>query len=468
MIFNSYVFYVFIVCVFMTYWLFQTKNQRNLWLLVASYFFYGFWDWRFLGLIIASSSVDYIIGIRLGEVKISQKKALVLLSIIFNLGLLGFFKYHNFFIDSMKKLLQSFGYSLEYSTLEIILPVGISFYTFQTLSYTLDIYRGRIKPTKDIISFFAFVSFFPQLVAGPIERASHLLPQFYRTHVFNYAWAVEGSRLILWGLFKKVIIADNLAYRVDYAFDNYETKAAWVLYETLVFFAFQIYCDFSGYSDIARGVARWFGFDIMRNFNRPYNATSFRDFWSRWHISLSTWFRDYVYIPLGGSKNGSVSHLVNLTITFLLSGLWHGANWTYMFWGLLHSAFYIPETLLRKFKPNLAKFGPVWVKKVLIFHMVLLAWAYFRAPSISHANGFLLYMIEGIVLHPGSILFFKWYYEVGLVIGLLVLEYSMGEKEHPFDIKNKLMRWSLYIISILLILIFQSYHHSKSFIYFQF
>lgn len=467
MIFNSYTFYFFLPIVFLVFWSLPKQEYRNGWLLIASYVFYGWWDWRFLSLIIASSFWDFWVGIRLEQADIKQKKYWVVSSLVFNLGLLGYFKYYNFFVDSLRDLLLSVGLTFNYSTLDIILPVGISFYTFQTLSYSIDIYRGKLAPTKNWLPFFTFVSFFPQLVAGPIERASHLLPQFFNKKEFNYAWAVDGTRLMLWGLLKKVVIADNLAYTVDNIFGNYENKAAWVLYEGLVFFAFQIYCDFSGYSDIARGVARWFGIDIMRNFNRPYFATSFRDFWSRWHISLSTWFKDYVYIPLGGNRNGEFNQLKNLGITFVLSGLWHGANWTFVIWGILHAIYYIPETLCRKIKPFTFSL-PNGLKRFFVFNFVLIAWAYFRAPSLEVANQYILKMIEGMVLHPGSVVFLKGYWVIVLIISLVILEYTMKDREHPFEIKSKLLRWSVYSATTIIILWFQSYHTSSSFIYFQF
>jgi D-alanyl-lipoteichoic acid acyltransferase DltB (MBOAT superfamily) len=467
MIFNSYTFYIFLPIVFLIFWRLPKQEYRNAWLLIASYVFYGWWDWRFLSLIIASSFWDFWVGIRLEKAGFKQKKYWVASSLVFNLGLLGYFKYHNFFVDSLRDFLLSIGLNFNYSTLDIILPVGISFYTFQTLSYSLDIYQGKLEPTKDWLSFFTFVSFFPQLVAGPIERASHLLPQFFSKKEFNYAWAVDGARLMLWGLFKKVVIADNLAYAVDSIFGNYENKAAWVLYEGLVFFAFQIYCDFSGYSDIARGVARWFGIDIMRNFNRPYFATSFRDFWSRWHISLSTWFKDYVYIPLGGNRNGEFHQLKNLGITFVLSGLWHGANWTFVTWGFLHAIYYIPETLIRNVKSFTFSI-PNWLKRFFVFHFVLVAWAYFRSPSISIANDYVSKTIIGIFAHPGSVVFFKWYFGLVLVAILLITELLIREREHPFLIKKTLLRWCTYTISILLILWYQAYHTTSAFIYFQF
>lgn len=467
MIFNSLTFYIFLPIVFCLYWITPQQKWRNIILLIASYIFYGWWDWRFLSLIIASSFVDYYVGLKLVQASILHKKYWLWTSLGFNLGLLGFFKYYNFFVDSLKISLTEFGINLNYSTLEIILPVGISFYTFQTLSYSIDIYRGKLKPTNNLIAFFTFVSFFPQLVAGPIERASHLLPQFFQIKKFDYSWAVSGARLILWGLFKKVVIADNLAVLVDSIFTRFEVKAGWFLYEGLIFFAIQIYCDFSGYSDIARGVSRWFGIDIMRNFHRPYIAQSFRDFWSRWHISLSTWFKDYVYIPLGGNKKGKLYQINNLGITFMISGLWHGANWTFVIWGFLHAIYYIPETAARNLQ-IIKSYVPKWLRIGIVFNAVLIAWTFFRSPNLDFAFSYLKKMCYEILLHPGSIVFFKFNTELGLVVGLFVIEYLMKEREDPFYSTSKVLRWGLYTVAALSVIWFQSYHSTSSFIYFQF
>lgn len=433
----------------------------------ASYVFYGWWDWRFLSLIIGSSLVDYLVGLKLFESKGKIKKGWLYVSLIFNLGLLGFFKYHNFFGESLQEAFNSVGVTLTFTTLEIILPVGISFYTFQTLSYTIDIYRGKLEPIQKPLPFFTFVAFFPQLVAGPIERAIHLLAQFTQKTQFNYAWVVDGSRLLLWGLVKKIIIADNLAIYVDLIFANVDTQPAWVLYEGAMLFAFQIYCDFSGYSDIARGVSRWFGIDIMINFRKPYLSKSFRDFWNRWHISLSTWFRDYLYIPLGGNRAGKLMQVKNLSVTFILSGLWHGANWTFVCWGILHVLYYIPEMLLRKKHLQMIRINDN-LKRLVVFNLVLLSWIYFRSPDIAFANKYIISMVSGIILHPGSIIFFKMYWVLFLVIFLIIIEIFIGEKEHPYDINNSLLRWVMYVISVIAIFWYQSYHITKPFIYFQF
>lgn len=338
MLFNSIEFLIFLPSVFILYWFVFNKNLKlqNTLILISSYLFYGWWDYRFLCLIFVSTIVDYFAGINISNQNSNHKRKLFLwFSIVFNLGILGFFKYYNFFIDSWLELLSSFGYEIKsIYTLNIILPVGISFYTFQTMSYTIDIYRGQLKPTRDFISFASFVSFFPQLVAGPIERAKNLLPQILGRREFQYKQGIQGLRLILWGMFKKVVIADSLAPTVNKIFRDYELLDGGILWLGLIYFAIQIYCDFSGYSDIAIGISKLFGFNLMTNFKFPYFSRNIAEFWRRWHISLSSWFRDYLYIPLGGSKNGKSKSLRNIFTIFLVSGLWHGANWTFIFWGL--------------------------------------------------------------------------------------------------------------------------------------
>jgi D-alanyl-lipoteichoic acid acyltransferase DltB (MBOAT superfamily) len=317
--------------------------------------FYGWWDYRFLSLIFLSTVVDYIIGLNIPK-QDSDKKQILLLwcSVMFNLGVLGFFKYFNFFVDSWIDLFSSVGYEIKSVwTLNIILPVGISFYTFQTMSYTIDVYRKKLEPTKDFISFASFVSFFPQLVAGPIERASNLLPQILKKREFQYEQGIQGLRLILWGMFKKVVIADSLAPLVDNIFGNYQDLGGGTLWLGAIYFAFQIYCDFSGYSDIAIGTSKLFGFELMSNFKFPYFSRNIGEFWRRWHISLSTWFRDYLYIPLGGSQESKWKSIRNVFVIFLVSGFWHGANWTFIFWGLFHSILFLPSFIFktnRKYK----------------------------------------------------------------------------------------------------------------------
>ena len=371
----------------------KSIKLQNLLIVIASYVFYGWWDWRFLSLIAFSTLVDYFIGIRLGvEQKQSKRKILLWISIIVNLGFLGFFKYYNFFLDNFTQAFSFLGRDISVSSLNIILPVGISFYTFQTLSYSIDVYKGKLKPTKDIIAFSAFVSFFPQLVAGPIERATNLLPQFYKSREFDYNKAVDGMRQILWGLFKKVVIADNAAVFANLIFNNSADYSGSTLLLGAIFFTFQIYGDFSGYSDIAIGTSRLFGFDLMRNFHFPYFSRDIAEFWRRWHISLASWFRDYLYIPLGGSRGSTWMKVRNIFIIFLVSGFWHGANWTFIVWGVLNALYFLPLLLAKK---NRNYLGPVAEDKVWpnikeasmmigTFGLTVLAWVFFRAENVGH------------------------------------------------------------------------------------
>ena len=400
MLFTSIDFAIFLPIVFLLYWFVTNKNLKlqNLLIVSASYLFYGWWDWRFLSLIIISSGVDYLVGLGLSKQENQKKRLLLLLTSIFcNLGFLGFFKYYNFFIESFAEAFSLFGHHIEPSRLNIILPVGISFYTFQTLSYTIDVYRRKFEPTKNVIAFFAFVSFFPQLVAGPIERAKNLLPQFYRKRQFDYAKAVDGMKQILWGLFKKIVIADNCATFVDDIFTNYSSYSGSTLLLGVVFFAFQIYADFSGYSDIAIGTARLFGFNLKKNFAFPYFSRDIAEFWRRWHISLTTWFRDYVYIPLGGSKGGTWMKVRNVFVIFLVSGFWHGDKWTFLAWGFINACFFLPLMLLkqnRKFTDTVAEgkmFPSIkeFTQMVITFFITLIAWVFFRAENIGHAINYL-------------------------------------------------------------------------------
>jgi len=376
MVFNSLVFLIFFLLFFVLYWTISSKYSirvRNGFILLASYVFYGWWDWKFLGLILTSSLIDYFIGKKLYKsTKIKQRKLLLSLSILSNIGILFFFKYYNFFIDSLQWSFTSINLPVNLTTLEIILPVGISFYTFQTLSYTIDIYRKSLKPTHQIIQFLAFVSFFPQLVAGPIERASHLLPQFSKKYSYNTKHTIAGLRLVLWGLLKKLVIADNFGVLTDLVFEHEGGISGLTVLIGTLCFALQIYTDFSGYSDMAIGFSKMLGFDLMKNFTTPYFAKSFGEFWRRWHISLSTWFRDYVYIPLGGNKTGQLRTTFNLFVTFLLSGLWHGASYTFIIWGALHGFALMIEKYIR-------------IKSVLYrpiaLGLILLFWLPFRAKN---------------------------------------------------------------------------------------
>lgn len=396
MIFNSIDFAIFLPIIFILYWFVVNKNLKaqNLLLLVASYVFYGWWDWRFLSLIIFSTLVDYTIGVCLSkEANLNKRKLFLWSSIFVNLGFLAFFKYYNFFLDNFITAFSFFGTEINANSLNIILPVGISFYTFQTLSYTIDVYRKKIEPTTDFISFATFVSFFPQLVAGPIERATNLLPQFYKKRDFDYSRAVDGMRQILWGLFKKVVIADNCAKYANLIFNNSDDYNGSTLVLGAIFFTFQIYGDFSGYSDIAIGTSKLFGFNLKQNFASPYFSRDIAEFWRRWHISLSTWFRDYLYIPLGGSRGGTWMSIRNVFIIFIVSGFWHGANWTFIIWGTLNALYFLPLLLFKKNRVNInivAQEGYLpslkeFFQMSITFGLTVFAWIFFRAENISHA-----------------------------------------------------------------------------------
>lgn len=475
MLFNSIEFCIFLPIVFTIYWLIDNRqlNWQNFFLLFASYFFYGWWDWRFLSLIILSSIIDFLIGIALYKTADKQHRKIYLgLSLLINLGCLGIFKYYNFFVHNFINAFSFLGTELQVSTLSIILPVGISFYTFQTLSYTIDVYKKKIEPTKDWIAFFTFVSFFPQLVAGPIERASHLLPQFSKQRTFNYNSAKDGLRQILWGMFKKVVIADTCAIYVNDIFANYESYSSGVLLLGAFYFTFQIYCDFSGYSDIAIGTAKLFGFDLMRNFAYPYFARDIAEFWRRWHISLSTWFRDYLYIPLGGSRVSKAKTIRNVFILFLVSGFWHGANWTFIAWGALNAVYFLPILLARKNRQNLGITSQnSWLpsgREVLgiltTFALTNLAWVFFRAENISHAIAYLTKIGE-FDFSNFPIEMTKY---IKLIVLLVVWEWCQRDQPHGLMI-DKLslpIRWFLYFLLVWLILYY--YGEEQQFIYFQF
>lgn len=385
MLFNSIQFAVFFPVVFCVYWTLLRKNvrMRNLFLFIASSVFYGAWDWRFLLLLYGSASVDFVTAYCIDKTESTAKrKWLVGLTLFSNLSILGFFKYFNFFNESLVLLLAKLGWNTSPLALNVILPVGISFYTFQSIAYVIDVYRKEIKASTDYVEFMAFVSFFPQLVAGPIERARHMLPQFSKQHIFTYEDGVSGLRLILYGLFKKVVIADNVSKFVDTVYSTPQQYHGLVTICATLLFALQIYCDFSGYSDMAIGIARLLGFNLMKNFRTPYFAVSLKEFWQRWHISLSTWFRDYLYIPLGGNKVSEPRRYFNLFVTFLISGLWHGANFTFIVWGSIHGFCLLIEEYL---KTRIAITMPVLLRYVLTMVVVCYAWVYFRAESIADA-----------------------------------------------------------------------------------
>lgn len=473
MIFNSIAFIVFLPIVFLVYWSLRNKPlmYQNLVLLIASYFFYGWWDWRFLGLIAFSTIVDFIVGRKISRCKTKKaKKYFLLVSLMVNLGLLGFFKYFNFFITSFEEGINALGLSFDTWTLNIILPVGISFYTFQTLSYSIDVYKGEIRHTNDFISFAVFVSFFPQLVAGPIERASYLLPQFLKKREFDYKEAITGISLISYGFFKKLVIADRLAIYVNNVFEDVDQANTISLLMGILFFSFQIYADFSGYSLIARGISKLFGVDLMINFNRPYLASNIPDFWRRWHISLSTWFKDYLYIPLGGNRVPILRNYINLIIVFLVSGLWHGANWTFVIWGALHGIYQITYLEYRRLiNPNRTK-NKIrhFINIVAVYVLVTFAWVFFRSDSIGGAIDYLNKMCEldfsiNLVQITAGVGFLNMILSV-LVVILLYFSYLLPknlnfQKESSHILFNTVTILIIFLIGI---------NEKAEFIYFQF
>ncbi len=483
MLFNSIDFAIFLPIVFILYWFVVDKDLKlqNLLIVVASYVFYGWWDWRFLSLILFSTLVDYSMGVLLKDEEDKRKRKLFLsISILVNLGLLGFFKYYNFFLDNFITVFTFLGHPIKAQGLNIVLPVGISFYTFQTLSYTIDVYKRKLEPTKDLIAFMAFVSFFPQLVAGPIERATNLLPQFYKKRTFEYDKAVNGLKQILWGLFKKTVIADNAAQIANDIFNNSVDYSGSTLVLGALFFAFQIYGDFSGYSDIAIGTSRLFGFNLMRNFNFPYFSRDIAEFWRRWHISLSTWFRDYLYIPLGGSRGGIGMKIRNIFIIFIVSGFWHGANWTFIVWGMLNALYYMPLLLLGKNRANTntvaeGKYIPSikeFFQMTLTFVLTVLAWIFFRAENIGHALSYLS------TIFSKSLLSMPYFNKMGkglmtiiLILIFMIIEWLGRDKQFAIEEIgmrwNRITRWFFYAIIIFLIGFYMQTTETP-FIYFQF
>ncbi len=480
MLFNSIDFAIFLPIVFLLYWFVVNKKgkHQNTLIFIVSYVFYGWWDWRFLSLILFSTIVDYTIGLLLdNEKNQSKRKFFLWISILVNLGFLGFFKYYNFFIENFVEAFSFFGTQIKPNTLNIILPVGISFYTFQTLSYTIDVYRRKLKPTKDFIVFGSFVSFFPQLVAGPIERATNLLPQFYKIRKFNYNKAVDGLRQILWGLFKKVVIADNAAEFANLYFNNSADYSGSELVLGALFFTFQIYGDFSGYSDIAIGVSRLFGFDLKRNFAFPYFSRDIAEFWRRWHISLSTWFRDYLYIPLGGSRGGTWMKVRNTFIIFLVSGFWHGANWTFVVWGVLNAIYFLPLLLLNKNRSNIGVVAEnsnlptfkEFYNILLTFSLTVIAWVFFRAENIQHAISYLSSIFSSS-LFTMPVITSKMMLTLVLIIFFIGIEWVGRTNEYAIEklgfSKPKFFRVSFYYILIIMIFLFAG--NNQQFIYFQF
>jgi len=482
MLFNSIDFAIFLPAVFILYWFVFGRNLKaqNYLLVVASYFFYGWWDWRFLSLIIFSTIVDYSVGLKLSKQENqSIRKLLLWISILVNLGFLGFFKYYNFFLDNFVAAFSFFGSEINSNSLNVILPVGISFYTFQTLSYTIDVYKRKFPTTKDFVAFCAFVSFFPQLVAGPIERAIRLLPQFYSKRIFEYDKAIDGIRQILWGLFKKIVIADNCAEYANLIFNNSNDYSGSTLVLGALFFTFQIYGDFSGYSDIAIGTSRLFGFKLMQNFAFPYFSRDIAEFWRRWHISLSSWFRDYLYIPLGGSRGGNLIKVRNTFIIFIVSGFWHGANWTFIAWGTLNALYFIPLLLINKNRSNLeilaqGRILPTLKETInvgLTFGLTVFAWIFFRAISIENAFNIISEIFSASIF---SLPDFTGRYHaliVLLLITFMILIEWVG-KEQKYALENlnlrikKPLRFALYYLLIIAIIWYAG--NEQEFIYFQF
>ncbi len=486
MLFNSLDFAVFLPIVFFLYWLIAKHNLRfqNILLLGASYYFYACWDWRFLFLLMFSTLLDYFTGLKMQDAEgKTTKRFWFWLSIIINLGFLGIFKYYNFFVESFAEGLSKLGWKVDVWTLNIILPVGISFYTFHGLSYVIDIYKERIKAERNFVDYAVFVSFFPLLVAGPIERATHLLPQIKRQRSFDYAKAVNGLRQILWGLFKKIVIADNCAEFANIAFNSPDHYYGSTLVLGAVFFAFQIYGDFSGYSDIALGTARLFGIELLRNFAFPYFSRDIAEFWRRWHISLSSWFKDYLYIPLGGSKGGSWMRIRNTFIIFIVSGFWHGANWTFIVWGALNAVFIMPSIISNTNRSNLdivAKNTALpslkeFIQIIATFVLTVFAWIFFRAENLGHAVAYVskIFSSSLFTVPEGSAFIGARVHPLGMLLLLTVfvfIEWLGRRNEYALESLglswNRIIRWSFYAVIALVTLLYSG--KSEEFIYFQF
>ena len=477
MFFNSLAFAIFLPIVFFLYWFVfnKTKSTQNALLIVASYYFYSCWDWRFLFLLVFSTFLDYYTGIQIEKGKSqASRKFWFWLSISVNLGFLGVFKYYNFFAASFADLLNSVGIQASPILLNVILPVGISFYTFHGLSYVIDIYLKRIKAEYNFVDYSLFVSYFPLLVAGPIERATHLLPQVKVKREFDFEKAKEGICQIIWGLVKKVVIADTCATYANAIFDNYTSMNSFSLILGAIYFAFQIYGDFSGYSDIALGVSKLFGLDLLRNFNYPYFSRDIAEFWRRWHISLSSWFRDYLYIPLGGSKGGIWMKIRNTFIIFVVSGFWHGANWTYLAWGFINAIYFLPLLLSNSNRNNMGaiqlKFNFDSVKVIVsilyTFSLTCIAWIFFRAKTITDA---ILYLKRMILSKDFSFQYLdneRYSYELLIILGIFVLvEWNNRTKVEPLSGKRNMLKLAFAVIAIMA---FGTYSDYKEFIYFQF
>ncbi|MBX2972678.1 MAG: MBOAT family protein [Flavobacteriales bacterium] len=473
MLFHSFAFLVFLPVVYLLYWYVFNRSLRlqNMFVLAASYVFYGWWDWRFLGLLIASSAGDFLLALAIDRASTQpRRKALLIVSLVVNLGLLATFKYFNFFREGLADMMLAIGLQPDLPTLHLILPVGISFYTFQSLSYTIDIYRRQMRATHDPVEFMAFVGFFPPLVAGPIERAANLLPQFQVPRRFDMGRAKDGLRQMLWGFFKKMVIADGCAPVVDEIFGgDISSTPGITLFFGAFFFAFQIYGDFSGYSDIAIGCGRLFGFNLSRNFAYPYFSRNIAEFWRRWHISLSTWFRDYVYMPLGGWRT-KAGRFRNILITFTVSGLWHGANWTFINWGLLHGVYHIPriasDAKTRRDDATLRELPAM----LLTFLLVLVAWVFFRAEDMRHALDYLDAMVRNLPLRPRALLTWAMHPATRWIALMLVVEWLARRHQHALEAlpAQAWRRWAVYIAIVLVILLHMDMRSTHEFIYFQF
>ena len=483
MLFNSISFLIFLPIVYGLYWWIQswenfkhTISVQNILLLIASYFFYAYWNIWFLGLLIFSTSLDYFSGLKIESSATNQhKKIWFWLSICINLGLLGLFKYFNFISINLSELLGNFGWTYQPMLLLIALPIGISFYTFHGLSYVIDIYHDKIKAEKNILNYSLFVCFFPLLVAGPIERAQHLIPQLVKRKVFNRAKTINGLQQMLWGFFKKIVIADNCAVFVNQIFSDYENLNSSSLFIGAIFFSFQIYGDFSGYTDIALGAARLFGIELFNNFSYPYFSKSINEFWKRWHISLTSWFRDYIYIPMGGNRVNPIRKIINTIFVFLISGFWHGANWTYISWGFLNSIFILPKTLSQKTQSidsnKIANKVIGAIKMLLTFLTVSILWVFFRSKTVYDASKYL----QNLVFKWNSILPDFNGRKNALVLSFIIFVFMIFEwigKSHNCPLvftnsfKNKWLKWGFYYAIIFSILYF--YRGNDQFIYFQF
>ncbi len=476
MFFNSLAFAVFLPIVFLLYWFVfgKTKSMQNAFLVVVSYYFYSCWDWRFLFLLIFSTLLCYFTGIQIEKNTQKARKFWFWLSIILNLGFLGIFKYYNFFASSLSEALNNIGLQSSPLLLDVILPVGISFYTFHGLSYVIDIYYKRIQSEKNVVDYALFVSYFPLLVAGPIERATHLLPEIKVKRTFNLEKAKEGVYQIIWGLVKKVVIADTCATYANAVFDNYSSMNSLSLILGAVYFAFQIYGDFSGYSDMALGMSKLFGLDLLRNFNYPYFSRDIAEFWRRWHISLSSWFRDYLYIPLGGSRGSKIKQVRNVFIIFVVSGFWHGANWTFLAWGFINAMYFLPSLLLGTNRNNMETAELHWdFNSIKVFFSILatftlacVAWIFFRANSIQIAFDYIRKIFTNGTFVSQFLPNQRYSYELLLlVLAFVLVEWNSRYKIEPISGKYSWLKMTLCILAIIALGTYADY---KEFIYFQF